>query len=198
MSSDTISRIEAYQEVPVANIVIADDSTVVRKKLNMILTQNRHTVLTEATNGVEAIEAYNKLKPDLLTLDIEMPVLNGIDVLKSILSNNPDARIIMVTGADNKERIMEAIKAGAKNYIIKPFEINKMLQVIARVLGESGPECEYLNICTVYKKIKSGTIDRFYAQKYCSGDDYKECIIRKKRIAGDEVPVTILPDGTSI
>jgi two-component system, chemotaxis family, chemotaxis protein CheY len=181
-----------------ANIVIADDADVARKTLKKILSQNGHNIVALATNGVEAILAYNQFKPDLMTLDIEMPGMDGITALKKIMETNPSAKIIMLTMLDKKDKIIEAINLGAKNYIIKPFDVSKLLQVLNHVLIETKPGCEYRDTCLVYKKIKTGSIDIIFSQKYCLGEDYKVCEIRKLKIINQTIPFTLLPDGTSI
>ncbi|MDD3852976.1 MAG: response regulator [Syntrophomonadaceae bacterium] len=119
-----------------ANILIADDSTVMRRSLRLILTKGGHTVAGQATDGASACLMYNQLKPDLVTMDITMPGINGIEAMLKILESDPSAKIIMITAIDQKRMIFEAIKSGARHYIIKPFEDDKVLSTINEVLRQ--------------------------------------------------------------
>ncbi len=120
-----------------ANILIADDSTVMRRGLNLILTKGGHTVVGEATNGEQAFTLYCQLKPDLVTMDITMPVMDGIEVLQKILKTYPAAKIIMISALDQKKMILEALECGASHYIIKPFKDDKVLATVKEVLLKS-------------------------------------------------------------
>lgn len=117
-----------------AQILIVDDSPIMRRNLRKIITDAGHTVIAEAQNGQEAYDQYVKFMPDLTTMDITMPVINGIDALKNILNDYPGARIIMISGLEQKQMVYQAIESGAKHYIIKPVTIDKVVSVINEAL----------------------------------------------------------------
>lgn len=120
-----------------ANILIADDSTVMRRSLRLILTKAGHTVVGQATDGASVCQMYNQLKPDLVTMDITMPGMNGIEAMLKILESDPHAKIIMITAIDQKRMILDAIESGARHYIIKPFQEEKVLSTINEVLNQN-------------------------------------------------------------
>lgn len=117
-----------------ARILIADDSAVIRKTLKRILLAAGHEVVDEAKNGVEAVERYQVLQPDLVTMDISMPIMSGIEAVKEIVSNYQDAKIVMISAIDEKNQVFEALECGAKHYIIKPFNENTVLKIIDVVI----------------------------------------------------------------
>lgn len=117
-----------------ARILIVDDAAIMRKNLRAILTQAGHTVVAEASNGSQAYTEYQKHSSDLVTLDITMPFINGIDILKKIIEDSPDAKILIISSVNNNRVILEALQYGAKNYIIKPFTVEKLLDVVNQVL----------------------------------------------------------------
>ncbi|MEI6512082.1 MAG: response regulator [bacterium] len=116
-------------------ILISDDALFMRVTLKNILSQNGYEVAGEAANGREAVELYNKLKPDLVMMDITMPEMDGISALKGIRSADPNANVIMCTAMGQKNLVMEAVQAGAKDYIVKPFQPDRVLGSIRKVLG---------------------------------------------------------------
>lgn len=97
-----------------------------------------HTVVGESVNGQQAIADYARYKPDLVTLDITMPGLNGIETIKRIVADDPDAVVIMVSALGQKHMVFDALQAGAKNYILKPLNEERLLGVISTVLQQSG------------------------------------------------------------
>jgi len=117
-----------------ATVIIVDDSSMARRNLKNILVYGGHTILAEATNGVQAFVEYENYKPDFITMDITMPILNGIDGTKKILNSYPDAKIIIVSALNQRLMILEALQNGAKHYIIKPFTYEKVLDVVNEVL----------------------------------------------------------------
>lgn len=117
------------------NVLIADDSYVMRNNLKKIIEKNGLKVIGEATNGIEACKAYERLKPDLVTMDINMPYMDGLAALKKILSRNPEAKIIVVSAEGQKDILFKAIKAGAKHFLVKPINQKKTMEVIAQVLS---------------------------------------------------------------
>jgi len=120
-----------------ANILIVDDSKFMRKMLCDILTEDGHQIVAEAENAMEAQELYKKLKPDLVTLDIIMPEVEGIDAisaLKGMIKANPLAKVVIVS-AMGQEKVMEDyIQAGARDFIIKPFQPSNVAGVVRAVL----------------------------------------------------------------
>ncbi len=115
-------------------ILIVDDSRTSRRILRGILETAGHEIVGEAMNGEEGYQMYCDLKPDLTTLDVTMPVLDGIGALKKIKADFPDAKVVMITAAGQKAKLVEAVQAGADEFIPKPFEPDKLEQVIERVL----------------------------------------------------------------
>lgn len=116
-----------------ASILIVDDSRTSRRMLADILVRNGHTVVGEAVDGQEGFEQYERLKPDVVTMDITMPVLDGIGSLALIRKLDPNARVVMLTAAGQKEKMMEAVKLGAQEFVTKPLSENAVLDAIARV-----------------------------------------------------------------
>lgn len=113
-----------------AKILIVDDSRTSRRMLKNILLENGHEVIGEAENGQIGYEMFIELEPDIVTLDITMPVLDGLGSLKKIMALREDAKVIMVTAAGQKGKMMEAIKQGAAEFIQKPFEPEQILNVV--------------------------------------------------------------------
>lgn len=120
-----------------ARILIVDDSTVMRKNLHSIFIKNGHEVVGEANNGVQAIALYKELNPDLITMDITMPKMNGVEAVKHIVDSDENAKIIMVSALNQKQMVFEALKNGAKHYITKPIEAMKLIGVVSEVLNEN-------------------------------------------------------------
>lgn len=120
------------------SVLIVDDIPFVRKTLSKILTDAHYEVIGEATNGREAIEKYFKLRPDIITMDVVMPQITGIEAARRILKKDKDAKIIMISAMNQENLIMEAINAGAKDYILKPFDPQQILSAIDHILKASG------------------------------------------------------------
>lgn len=119
-----------------ANVMIVDDSGMMRRTLGLILERIGHTIITEAANGKQAIQEYAQHLPDLVTMDITMPTMNGLDAMQQILFDYPDAKIIVISALGHKDKIFAAIQNGAKHYILKPFTIEKVVSVVDKVLKE--------------------------------------------------------------
>jgi DNA-binding NarL/FixJ family response regulator len=117
-----------------AKILIADDSIVMRRNLKTILTRAGHEVIAEVANGYQACVEYEKCKPDLVTMDITMPIMDGIEAVKKIIIDYPEAKIVMISALDQKSMVFEALKNGAKHYVIKPITTEKVIGVINEVL----------------------------------------------------------------
>jgi len=106
-----------------------------RMMIKNIVTKNGYEVVGEAENGTTAVELYKELKPDIVTMDITMPEMDGIEGVRSIKQVDPDANIIMVSAMGQQSMVMEAIQAGAADFIVKPFQQDRILQAIERVLA---------------------------------------------------------------
>jgi two-component system chemotaxis response regulator CheY len=117
------------------NILVVDDAAFMRMMIKNILTKEGYNVVGEAENGKVAVNLYEKLKPDLVTMDITMPEMDGIEGVKAIRQMDPEARIIMCSAMGQQSMVMEAIQAGAKDFIVKPFQHERILQAIERVLA---------------------------------------------------------------
>lgn len=118
-----------------AKVLIADDSASMRVILKEALLRNGCTVVGEAADGKEAVEMYDRLEPDILTLDISMPVMNGLEALKAIKAEHPDARIVMVSAMGQQELVIDAMKAGAADFFIKPILAERVMEAIEKALG---------------------------------------------------------------
>ncbi|CUH93310.1 response regulator [Herbinix luporum] len=116
-----------------AKILIVDDSRTSRKILRSILTENGHEVIGEALNGQEAISKYAELRPDITTMDITMPVMDGLTALKEIMNIDKNAKVIMVTAAGQKNKMVDAVKYGATEFLTKPFDANQIIEIIEKV-----------------------------------------------------------------
>lgn len=117
-----------------SNILLVDDSRTSRKMLRTILESDGHVIVGEAVNGEEGFTKYKELKPDITTMDITMPVLDGIESLRRIKEYDSDATVIMVTAAGQKAKMLEAIKLGAAEFLTKPFDPKQILTVIKHFL----------------------------------------------------------------
>lgn len=118
-----------------AKVLIVDDAAFMRMMIKDILTKNGYEVVGEAENGKIAVDKYNETKPDLVLMDITMPEMDGIQSLKTIRGANPDAKIIMCSAMGQQAMVIEAIQSGAKDFIVKPFQADRVLESVKKVLG---------------------------------------------------------------
>jgi two-component system chemotaxis response regulator CheY len=116
-------------------ILIVDDTMFMRTLLKNILFSGGHDIVGEAADGVEALARYQELKPDLVTMDVVMPKVNGIEALKAIKAADPSAKVIMCTAVGQEQMVKLAVKSGARGYIVKPFQAPKVLDEIKNVLS---------------------------------------------------------------
>ena len=117
------------------NILICDDAAFMRMMIKDILTKNGYNVVGEAENGEKAIAAYTEHNPDLVLMDITMPELDGIGALKGIKEKDPDANVIMCSAMGQQVMVIEAIQSGAKDFIVKPFQAERVLEAVKKVIG---------------------------------------------------------------
>ena len=117
------------------NILICDDAAFMRMMIKDILTKNGYTVAGEAENGAKAVEKYTELKPDLVLMDITMPEMDGIEAVKQIKAVNPAAKVIMCSAMGQQSMVMDAIKAGANDFIVKPFQADRVLEAVKKIVG---------------------------------------------------------------
>ena len=115
--------------------MIADDAMFIRMMLRDMLTKGGYDVCGEAANGQEAVELYKQLKPDVVTLDITMPVLDGMGALKEIIAFDPKAKVVMCSAMGQQSMVLDAIQSGAYDFIVKPFEKGKVLDSVKKVLA---------------------------------------------------------------
>ena len=118
-----------------ARILVADDAAFMRMMIKNILTQNGHEVVGEAENGAEAVERYVELKPDVTTMDITMPEKDGIAALKEILAADPAAKVVMCSALGQEAKVIESIRSGAKDFVVKPFQQDRVLSAVTKALG---------------------------------------------------------------
>ena len=116
------------------NILICDDAAFMRMMIKDILTKNGYNIAGEAENGAKAVEKYNELKPDLVLMDITMPEMDGIEALKKIKAGDPNAMVIMCSAMGQQAMVIEAIQSGAKNFIVKPFKADKVIEEIRKLV----------------------------------------------------------------
>lgn len=116
-----------------AKILIVDDSKTSRKILKNILEDNGHVVIGEAVNGEESIGKFQELQPDITTMDITMPIMDGLEALKAIMEIDNSAKVVMVTAAGQKTKMVDAVKHGAVEFLTKPFEADQIIEIIKRV-----------------------------------------------------------------
>jgi len=116
-------------------VLIVDDADFMRMMIKDILIKNGYEIAAEATDGNSALQKYKEVAPDLVTMDITMPEMDGVDTVKAIIEFDPDAKIIMVSAIGQQAIVIDAIQAGAKDFIVKPFLPERVLEAITKVLS---------------------------------------------------------------
>ncbi len=117
-----------------ARVLIADDASFMRQMIREIIEEEGYEVVGEATNGIEAVAQYTELLPDLVTMDIVMPKCSGIDAVKGIMKDDPSARVVMCSALGQETLVMEALQAGARDFIVKPFKPENVIATLKKVL----------------------------------------------------------------
>ncbi len=116
-------------------VLVCDDAIFMRTMISDILSQAGYEIIGEAETGVQAVEKYKQLKPDLVTMDIVMPDMGGIDAVREIVKIDPNARVLMCSAMGQQALVVEATQAGAKDFVVKPFQPSRVLEAVQRVLG---------------------------------------------------------------
>ena len=120
-----------------SRILVVDDASFMRTLLKDIIKSNGlASEIFEAEDGIEGVKAYQKIKPDLVTLDVNMPRADGIQALRAILKINPSAKVVMITSVEEKHIVQDAIKLGARDYVVKPFDRSNVPIVLNRVIRQ--------------------------------------------------------------
>lgn len=117
-----------------ARVLVVDDAAFMRMMLKDILIKNGFIVVGEASNGAEAVLKFQELKPDIVTMDITMPEMDGITAVREIVKGNPHARVVMCSAMGQQAMVLDAIQAGAKDFIVKPFQEEKVVDAMTKVL----------------------------------------------------------------
>ncbi|HEU0051715.1 MAG TPA: response regulator [Longimicrobium sp.] len=116
-------------------VLICDDAIFMRTMIGDILTQAGFQIVAEAETGLQAVEKYRQHNPDLVTMDIVMPDMGGIDAVREIIKEDPGAKILMCSAMGQQALVIEAIQAGARDFVVKPFQPSRVLEAVQRVLG---------------------------------------------------------------
>lgn len=126
---------EERMVINMKRVLIVDDAMFIRLALKKMLEDNQFEVVAEAQNGIEAVRMYKATKPDIVTMDLTMPEMTGIEALKAIMEFDPQAKVVMVTSMGQESKIREAIMSGAKSFIVKPFSEENILKTLNKILG---------------------------------------------------------------
>ena len=116
-------------------VLVCDDAIFMRTMISDILSQAGFEVVGEAESGLQAVDKYRELKPDLVTMDIVMPDMGGIEAVREICKSDPEAKILMCSAMGQQALVVEAIQAGAKDFVVKPFQPSRVLEAVQRVLA---------------------------------------------------------------
>jgi two-component system chemotaxis response regulator CheY len=116
-------------------VLIVDDAAFMRMMIKDILEKNGYQVVGEASNGIKAVEIYKAEKPDIVTMDITMPDMDGIEAVKAIKEFDPAAKIIMCSAMGQQTMVMDAIRSGARDFIVKPFQAERVLEAVRKAVG---------------------------------------------------------------
>jgi two-component system chemotaxis response regulator CheY len=118
-------------------VMVVDDALFMRNMLKDIFVRAGYEVVAEAADGEMALELYQETKPDLVTMDIVMPKKSGIDALQDIIAEDPEACVVMVSALGQDSLVLDAVESGAKDFIVKPFKEDKVLEIVKRITGQS-------------------------------------------------------------
>jgi two-component system chemotaxis response regulator CheY len=118
-----------------ARVLVVDDAAVMRKMVTDALSGGGHEIVGEAANGAEAVQRFQELRPDVMTLDITMPEKDGLTALREIIAVDPGAKVVMCSALGQESKVLESIKLGAKDFVVKPFQADRVLSAIEKALG---------------------------------------------------------------
>ena len=118
-----------------ARVLVVDDAAFMRKMVTDALSGGGHEIVGEAANGAEAVQRFQELRPDVMTLDITMPEKDGLAALKEIIAVDPGAKVVMCSALGQESKVLESIKLGAKDFVVKPFQAERVLSAIDKALG---------------------------------------------------------------
>ena len=118
-----------------ARVLVVDDAAFMRKMVTDALSCGGHEIVGEAANGAEAVARFQELRPDVMTLDITMPEKDGLTALKEIIAVDPGAKVVMCSALGQESKVLESIKLGAKDFVVKPFQADRVLSAIEKALG---------------------------------------------------------------
>ena len=118
-----------------ARVLVVDDAAFMRKMVSDALSKAGHEVIGEACNGAEAVESFRALKPELTTLDITMPEKDGLQALGEIMTLDPSARVIMCSALGQESKVLESIKLGARDFVVKPFKPERVQEAVTKALA---------------------------------------------------------------
>jgi two-component system, chemotaxis family, chemotaxis protein CheY len=118
-----------------ARVLVVDDAAFMRKMVSDALSGGGHEIVGEAANGSEAVQRFQELRPDVMTLDITMPEKDGLTALREIIAVDPGAKVVMCSALGQESKVLESIKLGAKDFVVKPFQADRVLSAIEKALG---------------------------------------------------------------
>ncbi|HEV7495157.1 MAG TPA: response regulator [Baekduia sp.] len=118
-----------------ARVLVVDDAAFMRKMVSDALTGGGHEIVGEAANGAEAVQRFQELRPDIMTLDITMPEKDGLTALREIIAVDPSAKVVMCSALGQESKVLESIKLGAKDFVVKPFQVDRVLSAVEKALG---------------------------------------------------------------
>jgi two-component system chemotaxis response regulator CheY len=118
-----------------ARVLVVDDAAFMRKMVTDALSGGGHDIVGEAANGAEAVQRFQELRPDVMTLDITMPEKDGLAALREIIAVDPGAKVVMCSALGQESKVLESIKLGAKDFVVKPFQADRVLSAIEKALG---------------------------------------------------------------
>ena len=118
-----------------ARVLVVDDAAFMRKMVSDVLLGGGHEVVGEAGDGVEAVARYQELRPEVTTLDITMPEKDGLQALGEIMTLDPSARVIMCSALGQESKVLESIKAGARDFVVKPFQADRVIEAVGKALA---------------------------------------------------------------
>jgi two-component system chemotaxis response regulator CheY len=118
-----------------ARVLVVDDAAFMRKMVSDALSGGGHEIVGEAANGAEAVQRFQELRPDVMTLDITMPEKDGLAALREIIAVDPGAKVVMCSALGQESKVLESIKLGAKDFVVKPFQADRVLSAIEKALG---------------------------------------------------------------